>query len=225
VAGGDPVDGTNTYFGPPSLCGPDLATGLLTQDLFYIEDILNPFNSSCRFYGGYRNNNGCGGPSSPFASFWLELQADTSVCDGFNAFCLSNPNSTGVHSTMTLTGSTSVALDDVTLTANVPPNVFGFFLTSRAPGVVLNPGGSAGNICVASSTGRFQALAANSGAFGTISISTTAGQWSVSAIPDAQGPYSAMAGQPCYFQLWHRDQSPAGPTSNFTDGISITWTP
>ena len=31
-AGLDPVDGTNTYYGPASLCGPDDATGLTTRD-------------------------------------------------------------------------------------------------------------------------------------------------------------------------------------------------
>lgn len=223
--GGDPVDGTNTYFGPASLCGPGIATGLLTQDLYFIEDLATPANDGCRFFGGYSNMNGCGGPSNPFASYWLELQADTGTCDTFSSFCLSNPNSTGVNSTMTFTGSTSVALDNATLTAIVPQNTFGFFLTSRAPGFFANPAGSAGNICVGSSTGRFQELAASSGTSGVISISTTAGQWSLTAIPDAQGPYSAMAGNPCHFQLWHRDQSPAGPTSNFTDGIIVTWTP
>ncbi|MEM8709786.1 MAG: hypothetical protein AAGG01_02450 [Planctomycetota bacterium] len=223
VLGGDPIDGTNTYFGPASLCSADEATGLLTQDQWYLENPANPADDGCYFFGGYGNNNSCGGPSNPYASWSFELQADTGSCAIFETYCASNPNSTGVNSTMTISGSAVAADDDITLTATVPANSFGFFITSQNDGFVANPGGSAGNICLGADVGRFQMLAANSGASGTISISTTSGQFSLTNIPQASGPYAAMAGGTAHFQCWHRDASPQGPTSNFTDGVRINW--
>ncbi len=227
VSGGLPIDGTNTYFGPASLCSPDLATGLLTADSWFLEDPVDPTaNSNCYWFGGYSNNTGCGGPSNPYASWYLELQAAAGSC--FNDICggngcFSNPNSTGVNSTMVVTGSVAVAANDVTLTAQLPPNSFGFFITAQTAGFVANPGGSAGNTCLGADVGRFQQLAASSGAAGMISISTTAGQWSLTSIPQASGPYAAMPGGTAHFQLWHRDSSPTGPTSNFTDGVCVVW--
>ncbi|MEM8713045.1 MAG: hypothetical protein AAGG01_19020 [Planctomycetota bacterium] len=233
---GDPIntdpsgaafDGTNTYYGPPSLCSPDQATGLLTQDQWYLDDPVNNMNDGCYFFGGYRNINGCGGPARPLSSWYLELSADTGPCLGCvtSCFCLSNPNSTGANSTMTISGSLSVAANDVTLTATIPPSSFGFFLTSQTADFVANPAGSAGNLCLGGAIGRFQQLAASSGASGIISISTVAGQWSLASIPQSPGTYAAVAGGDAYFQLWHRDTSPAGPTSNFTDGVVVTWLP
>ncbi|MFT5734264.1 MAG: hypothetical protein ACI80K_003768 [Paracoccaceae bacterium] len=226
VIGGNPVDGTNTYYGVASACSPDLATGLSTRDFWWLEDPAAT-NSNCYFFGGYSNNNGCGGPSNPFASWFMELQADTGPCSSVISApygCASNPNSTGVNSTMEASGSTSVAADNVTLTAAVTVNSFGFFITSQNQGFSANPGGSAGNICLGANVGRFQQLAANSGAAGLVSISTAAGQWSLASIPQASGPYSAVAGGTANFQCWHRDSSMTGPTSNFTDGVTVTWT-
>lgn len=225
--GAIPSAGTNTYFGPPSLCGPDQATGLLTQDLWWLEDPTS-VSSNCYFFGAYSNNvNGCGGPLNPYASWHLELQADTGTCQSCicgPTGCLSNPTGTGMNATMTITGSSSVAADNVTLTAAFSPNSFGFFLTSQTPGFAANPGGSAGNLCLGSDLGRFQQLAMSSGSTGTISISTLSGQWSVQNIPQASGPYAAVPGSTSYFQCWFRvATSTLG--SNFTDGTSITWIP
>jgi len=228
VPGAGPTDGTNTYFGPASLCGPDQASGRLSADQWYLEDPVTAANSGCYFFGGYRNNFSCGGPpAGPYSSWFLELEANQDPCLSCvtSCFCLSNPNSTGVNSTMTVTGSLSVTDNDVTLTAIVPPNVFGFFITSPNQGFTPNPGGSAGNICLGAGVGRFQQLAMNSGSLGTFSISTTAGQWSLASIPSAPAPYAATAGGTANFQAWHRDPSPSGPTSNFTDGVTVLWPP
>ncbi len=228
VTGIDPIDGTNTYFGPPSLCSPDLASGLQTSDFWYLEDLVITTNSNCYFFGGYSNNNGCGGPSTPYASYYIELQADLASCVACfcgQAGCLSNPNSTGVNSTMVVTGSSSIAADDVTLTASIPADSFGFFITAQTQGFIPNPGGSEGNICLGANVGRFQSLAADSGPAGIVEISTSLGQWSVNSIPQASGRYAAQVGGTAYFQCWHRDASPSGPTSNFTDSTFITWTP
>ena len=230
VSGSLPLAGTNTYFGPASLCSPDLATGLRTGAFWFLEDPVNPIaNSNCYWFGPYRNNNGCGGPFKPLASWYMELQADTGSCTfsgntiSLPNGCTSNPNSTGVNSTMAVMGSPFVVDDNAILTAAVPPFSFGFFITAQTAGFVPIPGGSSGNLCLGTNVGRFQQLAANSGAAGVISISTTAGQWSLTSIPQASGPYAAFAGSESHFQCWHRDSSPMGPTSNFTDGVFVRW--
>lgn len=228
VLGGLPEDGTNTYFGVPSLCGPDRATGFFNQDFWWLEDPMG-LNSGCYFFGTMFQNTPCGPGAPTWASWYLEMQADTGICDQFPISsptgCASNPNSLGFNSTMAAFGSTSVAGNDVTLIASLPPNTVGFFITSPFDGFVPNPGGSSGNICLGSNVGRFQSLVKNSLAGGEIRISTQAGEWDLVSIPSASGSYAAMPNLSAYFQLWHRDASPAGPTSNFTDGVVVTWTP
>ncbi len=229
VPGTAPSGGTNTYFGVPSLCGPSEATGFFTVDSWWVEDPVNPSDSNCYWFGGYVNGNPCSGLlPGIFASWHLELQADTSDCSSLDisspSGCLSNPSSTGINSTMVATGSSSVVENNVTLTATIPVNSFGFFITATTPGFIANPGGSSGNICLGSDVGRFQQLAMSSGATGQVVISTTLGQWSLSSIPSASGPYAAVPGTSAYFQCWTRDANSHGPTSNFTDGCVVQWT-
>ena len=57
---------------------------------------------------------------------------------------------------MSAFGFTSVAANDVTLTAsNLPPGQFGIFVTSASSGFIPNPAGSNGNLCLTGSLGRF----------------------------------------------------------------------
>ena len=103
----------------------------------------------------------------------------------------------------------------------------GIFITSQTQGVVANPGGSAGNLCVVGDVGRFvqPGQIKVSSASGTIGLSTTLGEWSTANIPQASPPvsYAAMAGLTSNFQLWHRDSDMGGATSNFSNGLAITW--
>lgn len=227
VTGGDVIDATNTVFGPPSLCTSG-GTGLGTRDFWWIEDPTTPANSGCYFFFGYLNNNLCQGPQSdPYASFHLELQADIDACE-LNpgvTYCQSNPNSTGVNTSLATLGSAAVADNNLELFATLPTFSFGFFITSQTAGFVANPAGSQGNLCVVDQVGRFVAPGQikSSGASGTISLSTGLGDWSVNAIPTPTGPYAAMAGIRSHFQLWHRDDLMGTATSNFSDGVYIDW--
>ncbi|MEM1447624.1 MAG: hypothetical protein AAF957_08230 [Planctomycetota bacterium] len=45
----------------------------------------------------------------------------------------------------------------------------------------------------------------------------------LTAIPQATGFATAVAGEDWHFQAWYRDASPSGPTSNFTDGVRASW--
>ena len=135
-------------------------------------------------------------------------------------FCTANPNSTGATGRIDASGSLDVSQNDVTLTASrLPANAFGFFITSRSRGFVLNPGGSSGNLCLTGDIGRYvgpgQIL--NSGAAGEFSLTID-----LTAVPQPTGAVSAAAGESWCFQAWHRDQAIFFATSNFTDGVRLT---
>ena len=134
-------------------------------------------------------------------------------------YCMSGINSTGVSSVMGAMGSRVVANNDVTLTASdLPRFSFGFFIVSRVQGFVQNPAGSAGNLCLGGAIGRYvgPGQIMNSGTLGEIVLPID-----LTAIPQPLGAEPVVSGDQWSFQLWHRDSSPAGPTSNFTDGLQI----
>ena len=227
VLGGLPLDGSNTYYGAVSACN-SLGSGFLTQDFWWLEDPTGA-SSNCYFFGGYSNNNGCGGPSNPYASFYMEMLAEPGSCGSptiGTIYCNSNPNSTGVNTSMSLLGSASAAANDLTMVAgNLPTGTFGFFLYSGTQGFAANPGGSQGNLCVGGAIGRFVGAGQikNSGAGSDISLSTAASEWDLGALPAPTGSVAAMAGDSANFQAWHRDSVAGTAVSNFSDGITVTW--
>ena len=131
-------------------------------------------------------------------------------------YCQANVNSTGLASSISATGSDVVIDNNLTLHMNdVPMNQFGYFINGLVQGSVPNPGGSAGNLCLGGAIGRHSAQVGNSGASGSIVVGID-----LTAIPrPSGGPVAAQAGETWYFQGWFRD----GSTSNFTDGIAITF--
>ncbi len=138
-----------------------------------------------------------------------------------SAYCTANPNSTGGASSILASGSSTVANNDVTLTATgLPMNAFGFFITSLTQGFVMNPAGSAGNLCLGGAIGRYvgPGQIMSSGATDTIALTID-----LTMVPTPTGPVAVAPGENWNYQLWHRDSSPAGPTSNFTDGYSVTY--
>lgn len=136
-------------------------------------------------------------------------------------YCSSNPNSTGATTSMVATGSAAVASNDVTLRmASMPTNATGYFITSRTQGFVANPAGSQGNLCLGGSIGRYvgPGQVGNSGGSGQISL-----QIDLTAIPQANGAVAAVAGDTWNFQGWHRDVVGGQATSNFSDGLAVTF--
>ncbi|MFT5734231.1 MAG: hypothetical protein ACJA2W_000446 [Planctomycetota bacterium] len=134
-------------------------------------------------------------------------------------YCTANVNSTGIAAEMSGIGSASIANNDLLLMGtNLPNNAFGFFITSDTSGFVAMPGGSSGNLCVLGSIGRYvgPGQIQNSGSNGTIELLIDN-----TMIPTPTGFVSGSVGETRYFQLWHRDGSPTGPTSNFTDGLAV----
>jgi hypothetical protein len=130
-------------------------------------------------------------------------------------------NSTGSPATIEATGSLTVASNDVTLTAeSLPNNAFGFFLTSRTQGLVPNAGGSAGNLCLGGSIGRYvgPGQIQNSGTVGSFDLALD-----LPMTPTPTGLVAIVAGETWNFQAWHRDSVGGAATSNFTDAVSLTF--
>ncbi len=155
------------------------------------------------------------------AYFWDNIEFAKGVPTGGLGmnYCMPVVNSTGAAGAMSASGSSLVASNNVTLMAgDLPANAFGFFITSQTQSFVMNPGGSSGNLCLGGAIGRYVGAGQiqNSGAAGAISLALD-----LTMTPQPTGFVSVLPGETWNYQAWFRDTSPAGPTSNFTDGLQI----
>ena len=126
------------------------------------------------------------------------------------------PNSSGARASLLARGSDVVTEDNLTLEGvGLPPNTFALLVASQTQALVPNAGGSAGTLCVGGTIGRFNALIASSDAAGTVQMGVALGSFP----PPLPG---LIPGQTYNFQMWFRDFT-LFPTSNFTDGRSITF--
>ncbi|MEM6675476.1 MAG: hypothetical protein AAF726_21685, partial [Planctomycetota bacterium] len=136
-------------------------------------------------------------------------------------YCQPNPNSTGVAAEIFAFGSRLASSNDVLLrAASLPPSSFGFFLVSRTQGLVQNPGGSPGVLCLSGSIGRYvgPGQVQSSGSAGEIGL-----QLDLTRTPTPTGFVSVMAGEDWNYQAWYRDSVGGAPTSNFSDGLEIVF--
>ena len=125
-------------------------------------------------------------------------------------------NSTGMAARLRGFGSTAVADDHLELTAwQLPPHEAGLFLVSQTQAFVQPPG-SSGNLCLGGSIGRYTAAVGDTGAAGELVLDVDLGH-----LP-THPPAAVQPGETWNWQAWFRDTA-AGPTSNFTDGLSVTF--
>ncbi|MDF1837633.1 MAG: hypothetical protein P1V35_07190, partial [Planctomycetota bacterium] len=149
------------------------------------------------------------------AAYIFDLEASVSN------FCgVAQGNSTGLSSSISMSGSLAASDNDFTLHAiDLPPNQFGYFLNSMGRSFVLRPGGSQGNLCVGGPSGL-----GRHNRFNEIGFSGSMGSFDVAIdlqdMPTTSGPVPAMAGETWHFQCWYRDMDPAS-TSNFSNGLSV----
>ena len=128
-----------------------------------------------------------------------------------------NPSSSFEPAEIRAEGSVVAGANNLVLTATqLPTNQFGYFLASRNSGLVMNPGGSQGDLCLGGNLVRYVNQVQNSGATGDFQMAVD-----LTAIP-ANPLVAVMPGDTWYFQAWFRDFNFL-PTSNFTDAIGITF--
>lgn len=139
---------------------------------------------------------------------------------GFVYCSPSQPNSTGALSSLTLSGLANVVDDALTARASrLPAGALTMALASRDQGHVVMPGGSQGTLCLGGGIGRYTApgQVQSASAAGTFELPLPLG-----ALPTPGGLVAGQPGETWYFQAWHRDQGPAGATSNLTNGVGVT---
>lgn len=161
----------------------------------------------------FRPNGGPAALTLPIRGPKASGAPDTSIA------CSPLANSGGTVSSL-LPGTFDGAANTLGLTVTgLPAGSIGYVLTSRQPGFASLPGGSSGNLCLAGAIGRYVGANAR--------VASAAGAFTVtadlSALPQPLGPAAVQPGETWYFQCWHRDQSPTGPTSNFTASLAASF--
>jgi len=101
----------------------------------------------------------------------------------------------------------------------MPTNVFSLLICSRQTGD-FNLAGGAGRLCLSGSIGRFNAQITNSGSTGTAVFPVD-----TSALPVGSAPVAVQPGETWHFQVWHRDTTSTGITSNYSNAASVTFNP
>ena len=158
--------------------------------------------------------NQTGGTSTFTLDFMVEsTSVGTNYCSpGVN-------NSTGQPGVVAGSGSSFLALDEFSFTASqLPLNAFAYGVGSTTQGLVMAPGGSIGNLCIGGAIGRFIGQIQSSGATGTVTTVVD-----LAAMPQPTGAVMVMPGETWNYQVWHRDTSGGSVTSNFTNGLSVTF--
>ncbi len=128
-------------------------------------------------------------------------------------------NSTGNPGRMWAVGSAVVTDNNLTLLlVDAPMNSFTFAVVSQDTNIVMNPGGSMGNICIASfNIGRYDMSTQNTGALGQASLAID-----LTSVPQQPaGPQVIMPGETWNWQWWYRDLVGGVSTSNWSNAVSV----
>lgn len=156
-------------------------------------------------------------------SAWFRLARNARSADLGERYCVpAIPNSTGRAGRMGAIGSLDIARNDFRLDAwSLPLNSFGYFLIAPLPGDVTGIPNSVGRLCLGGGIGRFVGPGEvfDSGPSGSASLAID-----LAAVPNPSlGLVPVQAGETWHFQAWHRDATSTGVTSNFTEGLSVTF--
>ena len=132
------------------------------------------------------------------------------VCETPTNYCVAQPNSTGLPSSMDWAGSTSLAANDLDLIAvRLPPSVAGLFLFSPNQGAF--PFGH-GTLCLSSPFLRQPAVSTSATGVATFDFDNQ-------SLPAAAPPL--VPGTTLNFTFWHRDPAAGLPGFNCSDGLSV----
>ncbi|MEZ6021020.1 MAG: M43 family zinc metalloprotease [Planctomycetota bacterium] len=130
------------------------------------------------------------------------------------------PNSTGFPALLGVSGSGSIAANDLVLSCqNLPNGQFAYFLNGTTNGVPVIPPGSQGHLCLSGVLGRYNlpSQIQFSGVTGEVALPLD-----LSQTPQAGVPVALQAGETRHFQLWYRDFN-GGSTSIFSNSVAITF--
>lgn len=154
--------------------------------------------------------SGASGNTGIAVAYVMDTGIGTAICSP------AVPNSTGVPAMLTAEGSLEVAENDVRFTVQgLPVQSNGIFVTSAMLGFVVAPGGSDGNLCIASPfIGRYLGSVLQADVNGTVSLAID-----LASVPLPVGTVGVMPGETRYWQYWYRD----GASSNFSDAIELVF--
>ena len=138
-----------------------------------------------------------------------------------SVICSGISNSTGEGARLIALGSNVLAINDLSLRATgLPPGAGAVFMVSRVPALVLQPGGSQGQLCLGGAVARFL----GAGEAGPASAAGVAAlQVDLMDLPGWGASGRPEPGETLYFQAWYRDvQLGGGATSNLTEAVAVT---
>jgi len=172
---------------------------------------------------GFAANNALGAGTAALWTHVLREALDTwesANCSPFESYCPGVPNSTNFPGVINAVGSSYISLNNLGMFADdLPQNVFTFMLVGTNDDIVMNPGGSLGNLCVGGAIGRYWSSLQSTGPGGTAGHPVN-----LQAIPKPNsGAVPVQAGETLRFQWWHRDTVNGLPASNFTNAMRITF--
>ncbi len=179
--------------------------GLGASDFFAIDEL-----NGCYFFGGYVSQPvACTGSVTPAGQFWMVLYTDcSSDCGAFACdapYCASsNVGTTRLYDCVVGTGL-------VLTSAGMTGGIVGYANVGDGSGVISNPPGAVGDLCLAGGTGV--------GRYVGDLVFGTEGSTDLIAygpIPGFGGVYAP--GQTWNFQTWYR----VGGGSRFTDATTVT---
>ena len=115
-----------------------------------------------------------------------------------------------------LTPGTNVALLNSFFlsSTDLPPNQFGYYVTSATQGLIQNPGGSRGDLYLGGQMGPFNQQVQNSGSSGEFGIAVD-----LTNLPPPLN-HAVLSGGTWNFTTGYRDKPPHD-TSNDTDPVSV----
>ena len=137
-----------------------------------------------------------------------------------STYCSALPNSTGAVGASEVTAIDVVARTLDLAARDLPPGALALGLASLDPGLVAQPGGSVGLLCLGGSIGR----APGGSALVVSAAGTLSEQADLDALPQPSGPVAVLPGDTWHFQHWHRDTGAGAATSNFTAPVRV-WFP
>ncbi|MEM8713039.1 MAG: hypothetical protein AAGG01_18990, partial [Planctomycetota bacterium] len=182
-------------------------------------DQLNPALAT-EFQGGVSGEGGF----AVWVNFGLETRVEGAFLESVPGrgaagvqYCSAAPHSGGRRAWVSASGTGRATSFHTIRCSDAPPGSPCFVLTSREPGIVPNVGGGAGNLCLGGlGFGRFSQAVAPTDLNGVYEL-----QFSPQSIAQPSGTIAASVGETWYFQAWFRDSSPAGPTSNLSNGVAV----